>query len=317
MTLIRKPYELNVQTRIKALIYGQAGMGKTTLALSAPKPLLLDFDKGVHRVNYGHQMDTVQVESWMDCENVLKEDLSAFETLIIDTGAKMLDFMSEDIIKRNPKMGKSNGALTLQGFGERKGMFRQFVKSVMMLNKHLIFVAHRDTQKNGDDIRYVPMFGGSSYDDLVTELDLVGYLEADGRKRKITFDPTDRNDGKNTCNLPATMELPLVVDPSGTALQNTFLQTSVINPYIENLQKRVEIAAKFNTLMEELKAQIALITDELSANDFVSRIDKFEHVANSRAISANLAHNKAVSLGLKFNPAIKRYEKLQLQNSLV
>ena len=39
MSLIKKPNELDVQTKIKALIYGQAGMGKTTLALSAPKPL--------------------------------------------------------------------------------------------------------------------------------------------------------------------------------------------------------------------------------------------------------------------------------------
>lgn len=54
MSLIRKPHELNVQTKIKALIYGQAGTGKTTLALSTPKPLLFDFDGGVHRVNFAH-----------------------------------------------------------------------------------------------------------------------------------------------------------------------------------------------------------------------------------------------------------------------
>jgi hypothetical protein len=309
MTLIRKPYELSVQTRIKALIYGQAGMGKTTLALSAPKPLLLDFDGGVHRVNYGHQQPTVQITSWKDCEAVLKEDLSEYETLIIDTAGKMLDFMAEDIIARNPKMGKSNGSLALQGYGERKGAFRQFVKSVMMMNKHLIFVAHRDSQKNGDEIRYVPMFGGSSYDDLVTELDLVGYLEADGRKRKITFDPTDRNDGKNTCNLPAIMELPIVVDTTGVATANTFLQTSVINPYIANLQKRVETAAAFNKVIEELKEAIALVTDEVSANDFISRVDNFEHVGNSKAMASQLLNAKCISLGLKFNSKIKGYEK--------
>ena len=55
MTLIRKPAELEIPQKIKALVYGQAGMGKTTLSLSAPKPLLLDFDNGTHRVNYGHQ----------------------------------------------------------------------------------------------------------------------------------------------------------------------------------------------------------------------------------------------------------------------
>jgi len=238
MTLIRKPSELNVQTKIKALLYGQAGTGKSTLALSAPKPLMLDFDGGVHRVNYSHQSPTVQITCWEDCENVLKEDLRDFDSLVIDTGGKMLDYMAEYIIRKNSKMGRTNGALTLQGFGERKGMFRQFCRAIMIMNKHLIFVAHRDTQKINEDYRYVPMFGGSSYDDLVTDLDLVGYLEAVGKKRVITFDPSDRNDGKNTCNLPSAIELPNVVDQSGNGIKNTFLSEHVISPYIANLEKR-------------------------------------------------------------------------------
>jgi len=300
MTLIRKPYELDVQTKIKALIYGQAGMGKTTLALSAPSPLLLDFDGGVHRVNYGHQVPTVQITRWEDCEDVMKENLSDYSTLVIDTGGKMLDFMAEYIIRKNPKLGKSNGALTLQGFGERKGMFRQFCKQAMLMDKHLVFVAHRDTQKNGDDIRYVPMFGGSSYDDLVTDLDLVGYLEAVGKKRTLTFDPSDRNDGKNTCNLPSVMELPVVVDKDGNAAVNNFLQTAVINPYIANLEHRKVEAEKYARVVQEIREAIELITDAKSANEFVGKIDKYEHVGSSKAMAATILSQKAKALGLKF-----------------
>ena len=61
MGLIKKPNELAVKPTWSALIYGQPGMGKTTLALSAPLPLLLDFDGGVHRVNAAHRVDTVQI----------------------------------------------------------------------------------------------------------------------------------------------------------------------------------------------------------------------------------------------------------------
>lgn len=308
MTLIRKPYELTVQTKIKALIYGQAGMGKTTLSLSSPKPLLLDFDNGVHRVNYGHQTDTLQVNTWQECEDVMKENLSDYETIIVDTGGKMLDFMADYIIKKNPKMGRANGALTLQGFGERKGMFRQFLRQVMMMNKHIIFVAHRDTKKSGDDERFVPMFGGSSYEDLVTELDLVGYLEADGKKRKLTFDPSDRNDGKNTCNLPACMELPNVVNESGEALKNDFIAKQVIDPYIANLQKRVEIAKQYNAVIAELKEAIDLITDDVSANEFVSKIGNFEHVGSSKIWAGQSLNAKCKELNLIFNRETKQYE---------
>jgi energy-coupling factor transporter ATP-binding protein EcfA2 len=309
MSLIRKPSELTIQTKIKALIYGQAGSGKSTLALSAPKPLMLDFDGGVHRVNYAHQTPTVQVSSWEDCESVLKEDLKDFESLIIDTGGKMLDYMAEYIIRKNPKMGRSNGALTLQGFGERKGMFRQFCRSIMIMNKHLVFVAHRDTQKINEEYRYVPLFGGSSYDDLVTDLDLVGYLEAVGKKRVMTFDPSDRNDGKNTCNLPATIDLPIVVDVSGNGLANTFLATQVIAPYIANLEARVKTASAYDKVVKEIKDNIELITDEVSANDFIDRIDFFDHTGNSKAVAGKLLAEKAKVLKLKLNKESKRYER--------
>jgi len=308
MTLIKRPSELTIQTKIKALIYGQAGTGKSTLALSAPKPLMLDFDGGVHRVNYSHQGATVQITSWEDCENVLKEDLSEYESLVIDTGGKMLDYMADYIVRKNPKMGRSNGALTLQGYGERKGMFRQFCRTTMIMNKHLIFVAHRDTQKINEDFRYVPLFGGSSYDDLVTDLDLVGYLEAVGKKRVITFDPSDRNDGKNTCNLPVLIDLPIVVDSAGVGLANQFLTDQVIRPYIANLESRKQSSAKYDTVIKEIKEAIELITDDTSANDFIDRIDAFDHVGNSKAASGKLLGEKAKSLGLKLNKA-KRYEK--------
>ena len=307
-SLIRKPSELTIQTKVKALIYGQAGTGKSTLALSAPKPLMLDFDGGVHRVNYSHQSPTVQISCWEDCENVLKEDLKEFESLIIDTGGKMLDYMGEYIIRKNSKMGKSNGALTLQGFGERKGMFRQFCRTTMIMNKHLIFVAHRDTQKINEDFRYVPLFGGSSYDDLVTDLDLVGYLEAVGKKRMITFDPSDRNDGKNTCNLPGIVELPLVVDAQGNGLKNTFLNDNVIIPYLTNLEARKKDSAKYDAVVKEVKEAIELITDEVSANDFITRIDFFEHTGNSKAVAGKMLGEKAKSLGLKLNKT-KKYER--------
>ena len=51
MSLIKKSNELVIPTTVKMMIYGQAGMGKSTVALSAPKPLLLDFDNGVKRMN--------------------------------------------------------------------------------------------------------------------------------------------------------------------------------------------------------------------------------------------------------------------------
>ena len=95
MSLIKKSNELVIPTTVKMMIYGQAGMGKSTVALSAPKPLLLDFDNGVKRMNMAHleNIDTVQVTSWNDVQQVLQEDLSAYQTIVVDTIGKMMDFI--------------------------------------------------------------------------------------------------------------------------------------------------------------------------------------------------------------------------------
>lgn len=69
------------------MLYGQAGFGKTTVALSAPSPLLLDFDNGVKRVNDSHLqgVDIVQVTSWNDMKELMNENLSAYQSIVVDT----------------------------------------------------------------------------------------------------------------------------------------------------------------------------------------------------------------------------------------
>ena len=311
MSLIRKPHELNVQSKIKALIYGQSGTGKSTMALSAPKPLLFDFDGGIHRVNIDHMNNagTVQVSSYKDFLDVLNnEDLSAYETIVIDTGGKCLDYMAEYIIKNNPKMGKANGTLTLQGYGERKAEFTALCKRVSMMDKHIVFVAHRETRQDGDDMRYVPLFGGSNYDSLVTELDIVGYIETNGRKRIITFDPTSRNDGKNTCNLPAVIEIPIIADEQGNTKPNTFFNDYVIGAYNKRLEQRAALSKDFNVLMTSIREQIELITDAQAANDFIGRIDAFNHLGSSKLQAAMLLSTQTKKLGLTLNKTTKQYE---------
>ena len=309
MSLIKKPNELEINPFIKALIYGQAGTGKTTLALSAPKPLLFDFDGGIHRVNSAHRVDAVQIKKYQDFIDVLAEDLSAYNTLVIDTGGKMLDYMGEYIISKNSKMGRPNGMLTLQGYGERKAMFSALVKKISIMGKHIVFVAHRETKTEGDDTRYVPLFGGSNYDSLVTELDLVGYCEMNGNERTVTFNPTSRNDGKNTCNLPAVMKLPVVVDEIGNPISNNdFLKVQVIDAYEERLKKNSADVDAYNELIAEIKNEVILITDAPMANDFIKRVLQWEHIGNSKTVASKELQKQAEKLGLIFNKESKKYE---------
>jgi adenosyl cobinamide kinase/adenosyl cobinamide phosphate guanylyltransferase len=300
MTLIRKPTQLEAQKTVKAMIYGQAGTGKTTMALSAPRTLLLDFDGGVHRVNMGHQTDTVPVHNWKEANDVLTEDLSNYETVAVDTVGRMMDYIILHVC--------SGGIPQIRDWSRINQEFSNFTRNVSLLNKNIIYVAHRDVRHEGDDNVFIPALREKNYTAIVTELDLLGYVEAKGRERTITFDPTSRNDGKNTCNLPGLMKIPTVVDSNGNALENTFFRTQIIAPYIANQQKRAEANRAYEAVMEELRDNIALITDEVGANDFVGRIDNFTHVGNSKVMAGLMMKKKAEYLGLKLNGE-KRYEK--------
>lgn len=151
MGLIKKPSELQVQTTIKALLYGQPGIGKSTNALSAPYPVLLDFDNGVHRVNVAHQTPTLQVSSYDDFLEVMQSgELAPFKTIVIDTAGKMLDYMGAWLIQNDPKLGQRDGSLSLKGYGARKAEFIRVLKAISIMGKHIVFVAHEREEKEGD-----------------------------------------------------------------------------------------------------------------------------------------------------------------------
>ena len=308
MSLIKKSNELTIPSTVKMMIYGQAGMGKTTLALSAPRPLLLDFDGGVKRVNMAHLdgVDIVQVTSWQDVQQVLQENLSSYQTIVVDTIGKMMDFIiTYKCGTRQPQ---------IRDWGGINAEFSWMTRTLSSLNKNVVFVAHRDTRKEGDDTVFIPALREKSYNSIVTELDLLGYLEMKNengvQRRTITFDPTSRNDGKNTCNLPGIMFVPGIVDAAGNpTAKNNFITTQVIAPYLNMLAVKKAQQEQYDKLIAELRDNIELITDAQSANDFIARIDNFEHIGSSKAMASKMLADKARALNLvlgkdkKYGPA--------------
>jgi len=306
MSKIRKPHELSVETKIKALIYGQPGLGKTTLALSAPTPVLLDFDKGVHRVHPEHQTETLQVESWQDVLDVINDgSLVPFQTIVIDTASKMLDCMSLYLISKNPKLGKSNGALTLQGYGERKAEFNSFVKKLTSLGKHVIFVAHEKEEKNNEIKEVRPEVGGSSGTDLYKDLDLIGYMESIGNQRTVSFSPTEKYYAKNACGLNEVINVP-VLNPG---LKNDFFTKSIIDLYQTNLENRKEKVSEYNDLINVASHKVESIINAETANEVVGWAKEYDgHIWSSKVVISKMINDRCKELELTFNKKSSKYE---------
>lgn len=309
MGLIKMPSELEVTPTLTAMVYGQPGLGKTTLACSAPSPVLFDFDGGVNRIHGAHQVPTVQVKSWEEVLSALEEikNMPEVKSLIIDTAGKMLAFMEDYIKRHNPKMKKVDGSLSLQGYGLRKQMFIQFNKDVRMMGRNIIYVAHEIEQKRDDETTIRPEIGGSSTNDLMKELDLVGYMEAYGKQRTITFDPCQKFYAKNTCNMSGAIPVPTIIDDNGNISgENTFLQT-VIDNYHKRLENNKTLTTQYEGLVDLIKANAEDIENAEDANKFCEWIKGLDHVFNSKAVAAQELTKKVNALGLKYDKLNKTY----------
>lgn len=308
MALFKKPNELEVNPTIKMLIYGQPGIGKSSLALSAPSPVLLDFDGGIHRVNGAFHCPTLQVHSWDEVMLMWEEDLSEFKTIVIDTAGKMLDYMGAYIVKEDSKMAKRDGSLSLNGYGVRKKMFVDFISKCSTLGKHLVFVAHEKEEKDGENKVIRPEIGGSSAADLIKELDLVGYMQAIGTERTIFWTPQEKFYAKNTCNLPVAHKIPTIIDANGVPTKQNVFLSSIFSSYSDYLANQAKINEDYQGILSQVKLDLESVVDCESANAIREKIASYSHIWDSKLRAGQMLNEKAKSIGLTLNTATKSYE---------
>lgn len=192
-------------------IFGQPGIGKTSLGYSCKDPLLLDFDSGAHRA--ANRRDTLQIGAWADVAEMMASPdvLAPYSTIVVDTVGRCLDAITADIALMDPKKAPG-GNLSQQGWGVLKNRFRSWTSQLRALGKDVLLVAHDKEDKDGDTRIVRPDIVGGSYGEVMKVADFVGYLYMAGKDRVLDFNPTDRWVGKNPANWT-----PFKVPPVGKA----------------------------------------------------------------------------------------------------
>ena len=296
--MIVKPSEMKFEgKKLFIIVAGVPGIGKTTLALSAPKPLLIDLDKGVDRVETRYRTDTDVVSSYEELRSDLeKADLSPYETIVIDTGGKLLEMLKPVVIARDPKNAQTNGELSLKGYGAVKKMFNEFVTFVKSLNKHLVMVFHATEVADGETTKLRIRMEGKSRDEVWDSVDIGGFMEMRGNKRTIGFSNCDRYYAKGTHGIHGVYDIPTLANGNN----NTFL-TDLIDKVLNDLTSENKEFTEYQELMRTLLPHIANADNARLLNKAYDEVKKANHKLTSKNELWNALNERAKALGLEYD----------------
>jgi uncharacterized protein YfbU (UPF0304 family) len=312
--MIKKPFEIGeVKKKYRMLIAGFPGIGKTTVALSAPKPLLIDVDKGIDRVRVNERKDFSQPLNYEELLQDLNSDLSEYETLVLDTGGKLLDLMKPYVIKQDSKNGQKDGqTLSIKGYGAVGKEFARLTDYIAYtLNKHVIIIFHAKEDKDGEATKLRILVEGSTKDNVWQPMDLGGFIEMYNGKRTIGFDNCERYYAKGTHGIKGIREIPDLENPNNKNDFLTKLFEEMDNNTINEAKFYEEDKKEYEKVMNEIKTQIDSMTED-NVMEILAVIKNTKHYLTSQKELQHIFKQKCEELGLVWSSSDKKYLKKEI-----
>lgn len=305
MTLqIKKASEPIILQSIKELLYGEPGIGKTTLALTAPNALLIDCDLGIRRVSPQFRKDYIEANKWEDIADLVNgpDELKNYDTIVVDTVGKLLELIGAKIIVGNHKLGSATGGLTLQGYGSLLSEFKAFNTKITRLGKNVIYIAHDREEKDGDRTKLRPDITGKSMGTVLREMDLVGYMQSRNNERTISYTPSDTYYGKNTCGLPNVIQIPDLNKTSAKPM------TEIFNYFKQMVDSQADVFVKYQILMDNIERLMEEIESPETAAVVSSALGAQEEIWDSKSISRIRLKERISELGITYNKVTDKFE---------
>ena len=307
--MIQQPSAIaNKEKKIRLLIGGYPGIGKSTIALSAPKPLHIDVDRGIDRVPAAFRKPFIQPATYEELkDDLVPENLAAFDTLVFDTGGQLIKLMSGWAIRQNQVNGQRDGSLSLKGYGAVGREFDRLMNYCYYeLNKHIVVLFHAKEDKDGDSTRLRLLVEGGTKDNVWQPMDLGGFMEMSGNTRTLGFTNCERYYAKGTHGIKGVWPIPELT----TGVPNDFL-TSLFEKVNANIAQE-SVAAdddreRYEKLMADMRIFIDGIVDLEGANKAIAEMKEVKHVLTSQKEIRAMFDKRMKKLGLKYDKGAGLY----------
>lgn len=307
--MIRDPNNIQEgRKKIRILIAGYPGIGKSSLALSAPKPLHIDVDFGIDRIEPRYRVPYIQPKDYNEILDDLKpENLKDFESLVFDTGGKLISLMALWAIKKDPKYGQRDGSLSLKGYG---AVGKEFVRLMdycfYELDKHIVMVFHATEDKDGDATRLRIKVEGQTKNNVWEPMDLGGFMEMYGNDRTIGFSNCERYFAKGTRGIHGIRKIPVLTESTpNDFLTKLFAEYGALSEAEQT--KAAEKKAAYEAAMEQGRAILSTIVDADTATAAIKASKGIPHALTSEREYKAAFAAKTTELGLVYDRALERY----------
>lgn len=185
--------------RIKMLLYGLSGMGKTTMAATFPRPLFLDLEGGMLSVRkfrplrYPHD-PSESISSYpqvVDFYNLVRAEKNPqFDTIVIDSLNELQLLVTQYVVAKYTGVKRQyNDQMTLADYGKANRDFSKVVRLFLNLPFHVVFTAASTQRDFGaeTDVQIAPKFVGQQVGpDVQRMMDMIGYCYAKEMPDKTT-----------------------------------------------------------------------------------------------------------------------------------
>ena len=181
------------EVRIKALLYGDSGAGKTHTASTAPKPCyLLTEANGLPTIRsanpdavvvQANDMDTVRAFFKAALDGTLAKETGC-QTIVLDSLTELQRMLRDEIVAS--KKGQVGGeAFSLADWGTLTDRMRKLVRTVRDLPFHVVCIAlaHSEQDETSGQRFIIPAFDGRKLpNEIAGYFSLVGYVYRDRKK---------------------------------------------------------------------------------------------------------------------------------------
>lgn len=303
---IVKPENMDFSNKnIIMIISGLPGVGKTTLALSAPGVVLIDADEGLARVKPEHRKDAAICETYEELLQDIKAFKGTYETVVIDTGGSLIDMLKDWAMRTDPKANRKNGGFSLQGFGIIK---TEFLRLSAELRKHfnVVFLFHVSKEKNDEEVFYDLVCEGSAKNLVWQPADLGAYMHIMNGERYLGFTPTANYNAKAAYGIKGLVKVPELAEGQ----ENNFL-TKVFETAKKALQAETEalkpLQEQYEQTMAKGKEYIGKIEKPEQALLTLNAIRAMKHALTSQKELEATFKEKVKELGFKYDGKQKTY----------